>query len=114
MGNEAEPFLCSVYPVDFFYRPTHASLHSVILSCEKRVKLLPQLHGVKRSFFRFHVTTKEINMQQLLGNFRTMFLFRGIAAVLFGIVTLVWPRMSLTALVLVFGVFAVISGITAV
>jgi len=41
-------------------------------------------------------------------------LFRGIAAVLFGVLTLVWPKLSLTVLVLVFGVFAVISGITAV
>jgi uncharacterized membrane protein HdeD (DUF308 family) len=69
---------------------------------------------VKRSFIRCHSTTKEINMQQLIGNFRTLFLFRGIAAVLFGIITLVWPRLTLSALVLVFGVFAVISGITAV
>jgi len=53
-------------------------------------------------------------MQQLIGNFRTMFLFRGIAAVLFGVIALVWPKMTLSALVLVFGVFAVISGITAV
>ncbi len=53
-------------------------------------------------------------MQQLIGNFRTMFLFRGIAAVLFGVLTLVWPKLSLTVLVLVFGVFAVISGITVV
>ncbi len=53
-------------------------------------------------------------MQQLISNFRTMFLFRGIAAVLFGIIALVWPKLTLSALVLVFGVFAVISGITAV
>src|SRR5260370_5876363 len=53
-------------------------------------------------------------MQQLIGNFRTMFLFRGFAAILFGILTLVWPGISLTVLVLLFGVFAVISGITAV
>ena len=53
-------------------------------------------------------------MQQLLSNYRTMFLFRGIAAVLFGIIALVWPSITLSALVLVFGVFAVISGITAV
>ncbi len=53
-------------------------------------------------------------MQQLLGNFRTMILFRGIAAVLFGILTLVWPKLSLFVLVILFGVFAVISGITAV
>ena len=53
-------------------------------------------------------------MQQLIGNFRTMVLFRGIAAVLFGIITFVWPGMTVSALVLVFGVFAVINGITAV
>src|SRR2546422_10154605 len=53
-------------------------------------------------------------MQHMIGNFRTMFLFRGIVAILFGILTLVWPKLSLTALVLLFGVFAVVSGITAV
>jgi uncharacterized membrane protein HdeD (DUF308 family) len=64
--------------------------------------------------YRSHATTKEINMQQMIGNFRTMFLFRGLAAILFGVLTLVWPKLSLTALVFLFGVFAVISGITAV
>jgi uncharacterized membrane protein HdeD (DUF308 family) len=53
-------------------------------------------------------------MQQVLSNYRTLFLFRGIFAVLFGIIALVWPKMTLSALVFVFGVFAVISGITAV
>ncbi len=53
-------------------------------------------------------------MQQMIGNFRTMFLFRGIVAVLFGILTLIWPKITLVVLVLLFGIFAVISGITAV
>jgi uncharacterized membrane protein HdeD (DUF308 family) len=53
-------------------------------------------------------------MQQLIGNFRTMFLVRGIAAILFGILALVWPKLTLYVLVLLFGVFAVITGITAV
>jgi uncharacterized membrane protein HdeD (DUF308 family) len=53
-------------------------------------------------------------MQQLIGNFRTMVLFRGIAAILFGILTFVWPKLTLYVLVLLFGVFAVVSGITAV
>jgi uncharacterized membrane protein HdeD (DUF308 family) len=53
-------------------------------------------------------------MQQLMGNYRTMFLFRGIAAILFGILTFVWPNLTLSVLVLLFGVFAVVSGITAV
>jgi uncharacterized membrane protein HdeD (DUF308 family) len=60
------------------------------------------------------IQQRRVNMQNLISNFRTMFLFRGIAAILFGILTLVWPGMSLTVLVLMFGVFAVVSGITAV
>src|SRR5438445_13533538 len=52
-------------------------------------------------------------MQQLISNYRTMFLVRGIAAVLFGILTFVWPHLTVYVLVLGFGVFAVISGITA-
>ena len=58
--------------------------------------------------------TRRNNLQQLMANYRTMFLFRGIAAVLFGILTLVWPKITLVALVILFGVFAVVSGITAV
>ena len=53
-------------------------------------------------------------MQHILKNYRTMFLFRGLAAILFGALTLIWPQISLTALVLMFGVFAVINGITAI
>jgi uncharacterized membrane protein HdeD (DUF308 family) len=53
-------------------------------------------------------------MQQLLNNYRTMFLFRGLAALAFGIIALVWPKPTLLVLVLLFGIFAIISGITAV
>jgi len=53
-------------------------------------------------------------MQQLLNNYRNMFLFRGLAAIIFGVLTLVWPKISLFVLVLMFGIFAVIGGITAV
>lgn len=53
-------------------------------------------------------------MQHLIKNYRTMFLVRGLAAILFGALTLVWPKISLTALVLLFGIYAVISGITTV
>jgi uncharacterized membrane protein HdeD (DUF308 family) len=52
-------------------------------------------------------------MHQLMSNFRTMFLFRGIVAILFGLLTLVWPGLSLTILVLLFGIFVVTRGITA-
>ncbi len=53
-------------------------------------------------------------MEQLMKNYGTMFLFRGLAALAFGIIALVWPKMTLFALVLVFGIFAVISGISAI
>jgi uncharacterized membrane protein HdeD (DUF308 family) len=53
-------------------------------------------------------------MQQLMNNYRTMFLFRGLVAIIFGVLALVWPRLSLTVLVFLFGLFAVISGITAI
>src|SRR2546421_6661811 len=65
-------------------------------------------------FFRCQSTTRRNNMQQMISNVRTMFLVRGIAAILFGILTFVWPNLTLSVLVLLFGVFAVISGITAV
>src|SRR5207248_8905778 len=65
-------------------------------------------------FFRCQSTTRRNNMQQLIGNVRTMFLFRGIAAILFGILTLVWPNLTLSVLALSFGVCAVVSRITAV
>ena len=53
-------------------------------------------------------------MQQMVSNFRTMFVFRGLAAIVFGVLTLVWPNITLAVLVLLFGIFAVISGITAI
>ena len=53
-------------------------------------------------------------MQQFVNNYRNMFLFRGLAAIAFGVIALVWPKISLAALVLVFGIFAIINGITAV
>jgi uncharacterized membrane protein HdeD (DUF308 family) len=53
-------------------------------------------------------------MQHLLKNYRNMFLFRGLAAIAFGVLTLVWPKISLLVLVLLFGIFAVVSGITAI
>ena len=66
---------------------------------------------VSRFLLIFH---REENMQQFVNHYRTMFLFRGIAAILFGILTFVWPGLSLSVLVLLFGIFATISGVTAV
>jgi uncharacterized membrane protein HdeD (DUF308 family) len=53
-------------------------------------------------------------MQQMLNNYRNMFLFRGLAAIIFGVLTLVWPKLSLFVLVIMFGIFAVIGGITTI
>jgi uncharacterized membrane protein HdeD (DUF308 family) len=64
--------------------------------------------------FRCPRTPKEITMQQVIGNYRNMFLLRGLAAIVFGIIALVWPNLTLTVLVYLFGIFAVIAGITAV
>lgn len=43
-----------------------------------------------------------------------MFAIRGVAAVIFGILALIWPGQALQALVLVFGAYALVDGIFAV
>jgi uncharacterized membrane protein HdeD (DUF308 family) len=43
-----------------------------------------------------------------------MFLIRGICAVALGIVAFLWPRITLEALVLVFGIYAIIDGVSAI
>jgi len=53
-------------------------------------------------------------MLQMVSHYRTMFLFRGLVAILFGILALVWPGLTLAVLVYLFGFFALISGIAAV
>jgi uncharacterized membrane protein HdeD (DUF308 family) len=42
-----------------------------------------------------------------------MFLIRGICAILFGIFAFTWPGITLASLVLVFGIYAIIDGLTA-
>jgi len=42
------------------------------------------------------------------------FAVRGVLAILFGVLTLVWPKSAITALVLLFGAFVLVDGIVAV
>lgn len=50
-------------------------------------------------------------MSRFFSNVTTMLAFRGILAILFGIVALAWPGITLTALVALFGAFALVDGI---
>lgn len=43
-----------------------------------------------------------------------LFLVRGIIAVLFGLAAIVWPELTITTLVIVFGAYAVIDGVIAI
>jgi len=54
-----------------------------------------------------------MNTTQLSGNWWSLAL-RGLAAVIFGVITLVAPALSLVALVLVFGAYAIVDGILAI
>ena len=43
-----------------------------------------------------------------------LLLLRGIAAIVFGLLTFVWPGMTLLTLVLLYGAFALVDGILAI
>jgi uncharacterized membrane protein HdeD (DUF308 family) len=53
-------------------------------------------------------------MKQLFSKFWWTFVVRGFAAVLFGLVVLLWPALSLDFLVLSFGIFALLQGILSI
>src|SRR4029453_17343894 len=52
--------------------------------------------------------------QQLLKGSGTALIIRGIAAVLFGILVVLWPGPSVLALVILFGIYAVFDGVTSI
>jgi uncharacterized membrane protein HdeD (DUF308 family) len=56
------------------------------------------------------VTIVEVNLASLVRNWWAVAL-RGLAALTFGILTVLWPDISLTALVLLFGSFAIVAGV---
>jgi uncharacterized membrane protein HdeD (DUF308 family) len=51
---------------------------------------------------------------ELLARYWWMFVLRGVAGLIFGILALIWPGLTLTALVLLFGAYALVDGIFAI
>ena len=51
-----------------------------------------------------------ISLPQLLARNWWLFLLRGLAAVIFGVLSLVWPGISLVTLILFFGAYALVDG----
>jgi uncharacterized membrane protein HdeD (DUF308 family) len=52
-------------------------------------------------------------LRQALGDSWLMFLLRGLAAVVFGVVALVWPGLTLVTLVMLYAAYALVDGIVA-
>lgn len=52
-------------------------------------------------------------LPRLLARNWWLFLLRGVAALMFGVLSLVWPGISLATLVLLFGAYALVDGIFA-
>lgn len=52
--------------------------------------------------------------QQFFKGSGTALIVRGIAAVLFGILVVVWPGVSVLALVILFGIYAILDGVTSI
>lgn len=53
-------------------------------------------------------------MKDLFSNVSLMLALRGVAAIIFGTVALVWPGMTLSALIIAFGAFAFVDGVAAI
>lgn len=53
-------------------------------------------------------------MKDFLSNTSLMLAVRGVAAIIFGVATLVWPGITLSALLLVLGAFVFVDGVTAI
>jgi uncharacterized membrane protein HdeD (DUF308 family) len=54
-----------------------------------------------------------IAFPQLLARNWWLFLLRGLAAIIFGVLSLIWPGISLVTLILLFGAYALVDGIFA-
>jgi uncharacterized membrane protein HdeD (DUF308 family) len=53
-------------------------------------------------------------MKDFFSNVSLMLAVRGLAAITFGVLALVWPGITLSALLIVFGAFAFVDGVTAI
>jgi len=57
--------------------------------------------------------TARLSLTRALGKNWTLFLLRGIAAIIFGAVSLIWPGITLVTLVLLYGAYALVDGLFA-
>jgi uncharacterized membrane protein HdeD (DUF308 family) len=53
-------------------------------------------------------------LSELLSRYWWVLLLRGLLAILFGILAFAWPGVTLASLVLLFGVYALVDGVSAV
>ena len=54
-----------------------------------------------------------IAFPQLVARNWWLFLLRGLAAITFGVLSLIWPGISLVTLILLFGAYALVDGVFA-
>jgi uncharacterized membrane protein HdeD (DUF308 family) len=53
------------------------------------------------------------SLEQLLAHNWWLFLLRGLAAIVFGVLSVIWPGISLVTLILLFGAYALVDGVFA-
>lgn len=58
--------------------------------------------------------TAPLSLTRALGKNWWLFLLRGLAAIMFGVLSLIWPGLSLVTLVLLFGAYALVDGVCAI
>jgi uncharacterized membrane protein HdeD (DUF308 family) len=61
---------------------------------------------------KFHLRKESVMLHAIARNWWMLFL-RGLCAVIFGILAFAWPGITLASLILIFGVYAIIDGVTA-
>lgn len=53
-------------------------------------------------------------MKELLGRTWGLVVFRGVMGVVYGVIAMAWPQITILALVILFGAYAIVDGVTAI